>query len=180
GCSRGAGGDKRHRSGRHGNVGSAKEAAMFFNITYGAEVTDAQKNAVNAVATFLDNHFTDNVTVNITVDFGALDPNVLGQSSTARSFQSYDDIRTHLVSDQTTTDDQNAALPTTDPISGDHTYMLSTAQQKALGLFTGASTDSDGGVTFSNAANLFDFDRSDGITAGLYDFAGTVAHEFTE
>src|SRR5262249_19137194 len=24
------------------------------------------------------------------------------------------------------------------------------------------------------------FDRSDGITAGLYDFAGTVAHEFTE
>ena len=74
--------------------------------------------------------------------------------------------------DATTASDLAAALPAVDPISGAHTYVLDTAQQKALGLLDGGFPASDGTVTFSNAPNTFDFDRSDGITAGLYDFAG--------
>lgn len=55
---------------------------------------------------------------------------------------------------------------------------MTTAQAKALGL-TPASSASDGTVTFASN-QPFDFDRSDGITAGQYDFYGTVAHEFSE
>ena len=83
--------------------------------------------------------------------------------------------------------------------------MLPTAQQKALGLlenysvpasgpgyvpalvptlldpfpFPGSDgTASDGAVTFSSAAN-FDYNPSDGISAGSYDFMGTVANMFS-
>jgi hypothetical protein len=55
---------------------------------------------------------------------------------------------------------------------------MTTAQAKALGLAP-ASTASDGTVTFASN-QPFDFDRSDGITAGQYDFYGSVAHEFSE
>src|SRR5206468_2381396 len=71
-------------------------------------------------------------------------------------------------------------LPGTDPISGTHTYWLTRADQKALRILGAHDTGNDGTVSFSNLANRFDYDRTDGITSGLYDFAGTVAHEFTE
>src|SRR5262249_61034722 len=79
-----------------------------------------------------------------------------------------------------TDSDLASALAAVGPITRAHTYVLDTAQQKALGLLDGGNPASDGTVTFSNAPNPFDFDRSDGIAAGLYDFAGTVAHELSE
>jgi hypothetical protein len=55
---------------------------------------------------------------------------------------------------------------------------MTPAEAKALGLL-GATTTLDGTATFSSTAP-FDYDRSDGITAGQFDFQGTVAHEFSE
>src|SRR5262245_53872345 len=49
----------------------------------------------------------------------------------------------------------------------------------ALGLIANNGATNDGTATFSNTAT-FDYDRTDGITAGAYDFFGVVAHEFTE
>jgi hypothetical protein len=109
--------------------------------------------------------------------------NGLGQSSTPRGIFSYSAIQTALAGDKTTADDTTALadeVPMTDPISGTHTYFVPRAEQKALGLLSGTDTTSDGTVTFDSGANTFDFTRSDGITAGQYDFAGTVAHEFSE
>ena len=71
-----------------------------------------------------------------------------------------------------------ANLPTVDPISGTHAYYMTSAQAKALGL-QGPSDALDGTVQFANNPP-FDYDRSDGITPGSYDFYGTVAHEFSE
>ena len=71
-----------------------------------------------------------------------------------------------------------AHLPTVDPISGTHAYYMTSAQAKALGL-QGPSDALDGTVQFANNPP-FDYDRSDGITPGSYDFYGTVAHEFSE
>ena len=56
---------------------------------------------------------------------------------------------------------------------------MNTAEQKALGLLHGGAPELDGTVTFSNT-QPFDFNPDDGITAGEYDFEGTVAHEFSE
>ena len=49
----------------------------------------------------------------------------------------------------------------------------------ALGLIPDNGTTSDGSVRFSDTFT-FDYDRTDGITGGAFDFFGIVAHEFTE
>jgi hypothetical protein len=156
---------------------------LKFNLTFDASVSAAPagfKDAVEAVAEYYEGRILDPVTINLTISYGALGPNVLGQSQTSVDSFSYDQIRAALASDETTASDVAAALPATDPISGAHTYVLDTAQQKALGLLDGGNPASDGTVTFSNAPNAFDFNGGDGITAGLNDFAGTVANEFSE
>ena len=157
---------------------------LKFNLSFDASVSAAPagfRDAVEAVAKYYEGRILDPLTINLTISYGALAPTVLGQSqaSSLSSF-SYDQIRTALTDDATTASDLAAALPAVDPISSAHTYVLDTAQQKALGLLDAANPATDGTVTFSNAANTFDFDRSDGIAVGLYDFAGTVAHEFSE
>ncbi len=57
---------------------------------------------------------------------------------------------------------------------------INTANVKALGLNPVYAANNpggrDGSVTFSTLFN-FDFDRSDGITPGLFDFVGVAAHE---
>jgi len=156
---------------------------MNFNITYDSSVTAEAKAVIQSVAQFFDNHFADSVTINITASLGDLGPNGLGRSNWSFNSFGYSAIQTALSGDATTADDAAAlanAVPSTDPISGTHTYWMVRAEQKALGLLSGSDSGSDGSVTFANAPNTFDFNRADGITPGLFDFAGTVAHELTE
>src|SRR5207244_5313320 len=89
-------------------------------------------------------------------------------------------VRSALVSDAKTADDSTTAntLPANSPLGG-ATYWVARAEAKALGLL-GANASTDGSVGFSSSANTFDYDRSDGISAGLYDFYGVIAHEFSE
>jgi hypothetical protein len=156
---------------------------MIFNITYGESVSSAPaafKTTVATVAKFFQDTFSDPVTVNITVEFRPLSDDGLGRSTYELNSYSYSQIKAALAQDSTSGIDgvAVASLPAADPISGTHAYYMTTAQAKALGLVP-ASSASDGTVTFANN-QPFDFDRSDGITAGQYDFYGTVAHELSE
>ena len=156
---------------------------MIFAITYDLSVTAEAQAVINTVAQFFETHYADDVTINITASMADLSPNGLGRSNWPFNSYSYSAIQGALAGDTTTTDDSAAianSVPGTDPISGTHTYWMVRAEAKALGLITGDDSGSDGSVTFNSVANTFDFDRTDGITAGLYDFAGTVAHELTE
>jgi hypothetical protein len=155
---------------------------LQINITYTSSVDHAPagfKTAVDAAVQFLENHFSDPITVNIKVAYKSIGG--LGQSSYSLNSYTYSQIVNALNADATTADDSTAIanLPVSDPIGGAHTYYMTTAEAKALGLL-GASNALDGTVTFDNTANLFDYDKSDGITAGEYDFFGTVVHELTE
>src|SRR5262245_14277345 len=108
---------------------------MIFNITYDATATAAQQAAVDAVANFLEAHYTDAVTVNVNVTFADLSAtNGLGASTTFLNTYNYNDIRTNLAADQISTDDAAGALPGADPISGTHTYWMARAEAKAIGL----------------------------------------------
>src|SRR5437870_981243 len=49
--------------------------------------------------------FTDNMTVNINVDFAALGSGIIGQTSSVDSVQLYSDVRNALVTDATSVDD---------------------------------------------------------------------------
>jgi Ca2+-binding RTX toxin-like protein len=158
---------------------------MQFNITFDASVGSAPNgfvSTVNAVAQFFQSTYSDNVTVNINVGFGTIGSQpvtALGESSTFLNIYSYDQIRNALIGDEKTADDSSSAnsLPGTSPLAG-ATYWVARAEAKALGLL-GASASTDGSVGFSSSAS-FDYDRSDGISAGAYDFYAVVAHEFTE
>jgi hypothetical protein len=155
---------------------------MNFDITYDSSTDSAPegfKTTVAAVAQFFESTFTDPVTVNITVKYAPLGDD-LGRSEYDLDSYSYAQIRTALSHDSTTGNDALAlaSLPVNDPITVTHTYYMTPAEAKALALI-GPSAASDGTATFNSNAT-FDFDRSDGITPGEYDFYGSVAHEFTE
>jgi hypothetical protein len=159
---------------------------MIFNISFDSSVSGAPSgfvSTVNAVAQFFQNAYSDNVTVNINVGFGEIagqTVTALGQSLTFLNSYTYTQVRNALVGDAKTADDSTAinTLPSSSPLAG-ATYWVAQAEAKALGLL-GASGSTDGSVGFSSSANIFDYDRSDGISAGQYDFYGVVAHEFTE
>ena len=156
---------------------------MKFNLTYApgiANAPDGFKATVEAVAAFFESTFTDPVTINVKVERG-LTGGLLGHSEYALTGPyTFAQITSALAQETHSGSDVIALahLPTVDPISGTHAYYMTSAQAKALGL-QGASDALDGTVQFANNPP-FDYDRSDGITPGSYDFYGTVAHEFSE
>jgi VCBS repeat-containing protein len=182
----------------------------FFDSTVTSNANSAAfQAAVNAVENFLTSQLTtfganSDVTLRINWRFATTDyngkpflattlaNNVFLNNGTA----SYTDIRNALLArvdsnDANPGDDTafTGALPVTDPgiaTTGNTVrWILSRGQEKLLGLggvaadAGNAQTDPDTGATL-NSAFAFDFDRSDGITAGQTDAFGVIAHELTE
>ena len=148
--------------------------------------------------------FMDDVTVNIDIDFASLGPGILGSTGSTRQADSYASVRAALGSDATSADDGTAVAnlqggPAIDLLlnrtsnsphgsgsatpyldadgdANNGTIRMTTANAKALGLrgATDAATDAD--ISFSTSFS-WDFDPSDGIASGSYDFVGVAAHE---
>jgi hypothetical protein len=163
-----------------------------FDVSVGAE---AQAAAVRAANTW-ESVLGDNVTVTVDFAFDSLGATTLGSTSSVSLQADYDLIRAQMVADEAAEIGANAtlnSLPTSatasftfrDNYNGNPiTYGLSgalsgtKANLKALG-FTGldaAFGAADGGFTFSDGF-AFDFDNSDGVTSGYYDFETVVLHE---
>ena len=155
-------------------------SGFVINVNYDANVASAPAgftSTISSVVQYLESVITSPMTVNIQVGYGEINGQLLGSgalgsSQTFLSSFSYNSIKNALSSI-----DPSAAssLPSAAP----GTMWISTAEAKALGL-SGASSNVDGYAGFSSSANIFDYDKSNGISAGQYDFFGTVAHEFTE
>src|SRR5882672_683907 len=159
---------------------------MIVNFTYNQNVNSAPAGftaTLNAVASFFQSTFSDPVTININVGFGTvngqpLGGNALGTSLTYLNNFTYSQLKTALTTDAKSADDSSSVASLgNDPTGGN--YWVSTAEAKALGL-AGASGNLDGFVGFSNVAGIFDYDRSNGITPGTYDFFAVIAHEVSE
>jgi hypothetical protein len=190
--------------------------ALTFNLTDGAGLTslfssnltqyNSVKGAFNQAAALWSTRLSDNVTVNITVDYAALGPGILGSTSSVSSLVSYANFRTALIGDISSSLDTTAttnlqAGPSLRYVTNDssglgtrvvdqdgstnNTFLsMNKANAKALGLTIDANNvainyaTSDGGITFSSVfGSSFDFDRSDGINSGQQDFIGIAAHE---
>ncbi len=160
---------------------------MIINVTYDTSVSSAPsafKAAIAAAVQFLENTFTNPISVNIDVGYGEVDGQTLGngalgESETFFNNYTYTQIRNALTQNAKSADQISAtnSLPVADPTNGGN-YWVATAEAKALGL-QGASSAVDGFVGFSNSVT-FDYDDSNGVTAGTYDFNGTFLHEVTE
>jgi hypothetical protein len=167
-------------------VTGATSAGLLINVTYGSSVNSAPvefKTVVGQVVEYLESHFSDSITINITVGWGEvggspLSAGALGSSLTYLTSLGYTQVINSLAADGKGANDASAvaSLPAVNPNGG--TYWVTTAEAKALGLM-GASSNPDGFVGFNSSAP-YDYNNSDGVTAGQYDFFGVVAHEITE
>ena len=164
---------------------AATASPFVINVNWDSSVASAPaafKTGVLAAVQFLESQFSDPVTVNINVGYGELAGYALGGSlgsSYGYSVSvSYASLLAALKADQKTTTDAGvtASMPGTMPVSG--TLLLSTAEAKALGLMPANGTSLDGYAGFSSTL-AFDYDNSDGVTAGTYDFFGVAVHELT-
>jgi hypothetical protein len=138
-----------------------------------------------------EERFTDPITVIINADMASLGPGILGSTSAQLLTASYSTIRNAMVTDagSSAADDDSiaASLPTAAQFLGtlpsgfgfDGNVFATKANLKALG-FTGldaiVGTASDGEIVFSSDF-AFDYDRSDGVSAGTFDFQTVATHE---
>jgi FG-GAP-like repeat len=162
---------------------------LIISVSYDSSVNNAPSaftTAFAAAVQFLENTFTNPITVNIDVGFGEIGPDntslgsdALGESNTFFNNYTYTQVRNALVADTTSADQVSAgnSLPVNDPTGGG-SYWMSTAEAKALGLM-GPSGAVDGYVGFSSSLP-FTYNDSNGVASGTYDFTGVALHELTE
>jgi hypothetical protein len=146
---------------------------------FGASAAAAE-NAWIAAANVYTSDFNNPVNINITVD-AVTGTSVFGESNTFLESTSWANLLARLAA-QPATAYTTAALGAggslfgADPVAATHTWWVTTAEGKALGL-TANNLSNDGTTTFG-AGNPFTF--SGPIAAGTYDFQGVCAHEISE
>ena len=167
---------------------SAVASTITINPGAGLAANPAALAAFNRAAASWGSLFTDPITVTINADLAVLGPGILGQSSSVTLLGAYSTIRDQMVADAADEPGNNIVgyLPTAAQVSayvpagwGLSANMYATkANLKALG-FAGLDAAfglTDATIQFNSAFN-FDYNNSDGVTAGYYDFETVAAHE---
>jgi hypothetical protein len=180
--------------------------ALTFNFTTGTGVAVGSQvyQGFTDAGAIWSSRFTNDVTLNFTINYENLDAGTLGYASTLNPFYNYNIVadalashRNPLSADDTaavnslssgsnfnilinqTTDRPSgsaSATPYVDKDGGANNsrVAMTNANAKVLGLTPYLNEDAN---IFFNSAFNWDFDRTDGITPGTYDFVGVAAHE---
>lgn len=181
-------------------------AGVIFNLTDrgGAAPASQARAGFQAAADFWSTKFSDNITVNLDIGFTTLGAGILGSAGSENEVYSYSQFRAAIASDITSADDAtfSAGLPggssfnpyinrtfnnpngsgsatgylDNDGDANNTQVRINRATAKALGLLSGVTALADASITFSSLFS-FDFDRTNGITAGTFDFVGVAIHE---
>ena len=146
--------------------------------------------AFATVANEFDATFSTPVTIKIGVSWGKVAGSSLGSGNIAASQSTlngpflYSDIVGAFQADAAANPaDKSMAsaaanLPINSPV-GSLGYQLPYAEAQALGFLPASINPDSGYVGFSSTAK-WDFDATNGVTAGYYDFQGLAAHEISE
>ncbi len=185
-------------------AGSAQ--ALTINFKYDPSMDARALAGFQHAANLWENKLTDNVQVNLNIAFSALGEGILGSTGSRQGTISYAGFREAMIDDAKSSIDKKAVanLPGGPCLSvlmngtnanpagvgnaatfvdqdcdqNNSTIRMTWANARALGLVPDSDTSSDGDISFSSGfASVFDFDRSDGIGAGMIDFVGVAAHE---
>jgi hypothetical protein len=191
-----------------GFLGAGAARALTFEFSFLPGTSAQAQSAFRAAGDLWSSVLADPVAVQLTVGMGALGSGALGQTLTGLTESSYASVRSAMVSDRSSANDDLAvgALPGGSSFAmlinhtaqnGDSatpyldangsanntTLRLSTANAKSLGLPVLLDTLGgrclavcDGYIELSTA-HAWDYDRSNGIGAGQFDFVGIAAHE---
>jgi len=148
--------------------------------------------AFNTVANDYATSFSSPATVYIGVSWGSVDGYALPSNAVGASvdplygYFNYSQIRSYFTNAAAANPTDTALttfvanMPATAP-SGPKRYVIPAAETKALGLVSGSNTSKDGYIGFAgNSATGFDYNPTDGITSGTFDFRAVAAHEIDE
>ncbi|HZL84940.1 MAG TPA: NF038122 family metalloprotease [Candidatus Krumholzibacteria bacterium] len=128
----------------------------------------------------------DNVTLTIDADLAPLAAGVLGETAPQVFQTDYTTIRNAMSADAASDEGILAALPNSAQISFlvppsftyGHQLSATKANLRALGFDMSFNPAADATMTFSsNMLSQFDFDPTNGIGAGKYDFEAIIVHE---
>ncbi|MCA1856650.1 NF038122 family metalloprotease [Massilia oculi] len=183
-------------------AGSAQ--ALTINYNYAADMDARALAGFKEAAKRWSSVLRDDVQVNLDIGFRLLDPGVLGSTGSTRGTLSYAGFREAMIADAKSSADKIAVanMPKgpcmsvmmngtnvnpagagsaqtfvdKDCDANNSTIRMTWANARALGLVPDSDTRSDGAISFSTAF-AWDFDPTDGITAGMFDFIGVATHE---
>jgi len=173
-------------------------ANVTFNLIPEAGTPQFAIDGFAAAANRWSSVLADDITVNIQIGFAPLGPFIIGQAGSDFREFSYTDTKSALASRANsaadgsslaamqpgatynrlinhTSDNPNGANSATPYVSSMNRVGMTTANAKALGLL-GATGSLDAIIRF-NSDFGFDFDPSNGINGGQFDFLGVAAHE---
>lgn len=178
-------------------------AATIVLVDQGGVTGSIAEQGFRIAANYWSSILTNNVTINLGVKFAALGPNIIGSTGSRRADMSVANWEARVnATKSNSTLDQNIVLPTltgggasfiTNGVTGvdDDTSTLqyingtsvsskvlymNSSVIKAIGGTLSSPGSLDGAITFSSNFN-FDFDPSDGVSAGTFDFIGVAIHE---
>ena len=182
---------------------SINASALTFDFTFTPTSTAQDIAGFTAAGAFWSSKLSDNVTIKMDVGTDALGPGILASAGSNDGTLSYTDFRNALSADARSATDTAALSSLTvnstfgmllnrtsnnpngsgsatsyldnDGDANNSTIRITTANAKALG-YTFSPTMSDASITFGNAFS-WDYDSSNGVTAGSYDFVGIAIHE---
>jgi hypothetical protein len=185
-------------------VAGGAQAATINLIDEGGVTGSASEAGFKLAAKYWGNMLTNNATINIGVKFNALPVNVIGSTNSSRadmSVQNWENLVNATKSNSVI--DQTAILPTL--TAGGASFLTAgvrangnndnaitvfdnaatvsskvlyenTAVQKALGVNISGAGGFDAHMQFSSTF-AFDFNPTDGVSAGTFDFLGVAIHE---
>ncbi|MBI1368350.1 MAG: PEP-CTERM sorting domain-containing protein [Planctomycetes bacterium] len=185
-------------------AGSPAQAALTFNLVPAGGMSAQAIAGFNAAAARWSNVFSDSVTINININFTTLGAGILGSTSSSHVTTNYTNFKNAMNADATSTDDASATASlqsgssfkmllnytsnnpngsgsaTTyldnDGDANNTTVYMTNANAKALGLLAANNPAVDASIAFSDQFT-WDFDPTNGITGGAYDFVGVATHE---
>ncbi len=169
-----------------GHGGGPQPAGSAFNIVYqfSPETPSVLEGAMQQVAVALESTFGDLLSMTINVDWAPMGSGILGGTGVSRSTMSYESLRDSLQADMDSDDTIQAFLPAGSfvPVRYDESSASVTQETevsvawgniRALG---GSTEQTVASMTF-NSDFTWDFDPSNGIASGTYDFQSVAAHE---
>ena len=175
---------------------AAPSRALTIIPNYDASITSlanasAIEAAFKAVAYDYSKSFTNPAKVYVNVSWGSVAGQAMPSSALGASvdnvygYFTYAQIKADLATFSAANPADTAlataikALPGAAP-SGPSKYLVPSAEAKALGLISATQTSADGSIGFGGVTSSYDFNPTDGITAGTYDFQAVAAHELAE
>lgn len=163
--------------------GYAQRAGLNVIFQLGASVPAAAVPAFAAAEAYLESQFTaDTMTVTIPVSFAALSPGVIGGTGSSYGSLTWTDSRSTLVGGMDASDTIQSSLPsgTTIPVR----YSSNSTTNENQVFWTFANFKANGGSVAGNDASMqystafpFDYDPSNGVSAGTISLQDVVIHE---